>query len=417
MKLLIIENPNRLSYIDKALSKVIPAPDKRLSVVNMLLEIDPTNQKMMAQWLAKLVVRGFLSISGIVSVKPNNQIKLPEDAARIRDSLATFDKSKPRIATEYRDINKYEDFYDLEERLSEIVSSGKSQAVGSSIVRKVPGAEIIYRDDTYTLYKIDRIRRVKDGTYTQEEQVRMRAVEDLGMGPPETKWCTRKDYPNCQSAYYLGKDDIYILYKNGKPFMQKCGREVKNVFDHNDHMPEFIDEYLDKYLDELNQEKTAAAASRFKELVGNKEIPTGKSAVMTKGGTIILCDKIVNAGRLLYIGINKLGNQRKQYYTIRPAKRNNRSVLEQSGLASFQSVSRFDWLKQDFDADRLGRDYRRDRYNQQAKRLGKPPLGPGEYPNYIERYRNDAAGALITKWNYGPILTVNMENVAGIHTA
>lgn len=419
MKLLIIENPNRLSYIDKILSKVIPAPDKRLSVANMLLEVDPTNQKVMAQWLAKLVVKGFLSISGIVSIKPNNQIKLPEDAIRIRDSLATFVKSKPRITAEYRDINKYDDFYGLEERLSEIVGSGKSQAVGSSIVRRVPGADIIYRDDTYTLYKIDRIPRKGDnGAYTQEEQVRLMAVEDLGMGPPETKWCTRKAYPNCQSEYYLRSGDIYILYKDGMPFMQKCRSEVKNVLDRRDYMPEVIDEFLDEYIDKLEQERRAAAAIKLKKLVDNKELPPGKSAILTMSGTLILCDKIVNAGSFLYVGID----DGSTYQTIRPAKRKYRSVLEQSGMASFRSITKYDYLKYDFDR------YQRVGYNLQAQRhmsMGAEGnhyypdkvLGPGEYPRYIESYRNDAAGALVTRWNYGHILTVNIENVADIHTA
>jgi hypothetical protein len=401
MKLLLIENPDRLSFIDKILSSVISNPDKRQTAANMLLDVDPTRHKKLAQWLARLVTRGFVSISGIVASKPNRQAILPEDGARITDILATFERSKPRIEVEYRDINKFPNLYSLEDKLKEIVDLGKSEAIGSSIVRKMPGADIVYRDDTYTLYAIDRIsrERLKFGRehLSPEEERSVKAVEKLGMGPPETNWCTREKYPYPQSGYYLSTNDIYILYKDGMPLAQKCGTQVMDVNDRPTELPDVIE----KEIERIHQAKLTAARAEFKKFIESGSLADGKSAVMCANRTMIICDKVLDVGPFYYIGIDR-GEQVSAPNTRR---RSFYNALLTSGMASFNRVPKYPQYRKKV--------YLRwEEYTPQEKEKYRR-TGKGPDPITVR----DTSTMISTIWNYKNILTVNKQNIADVYIA
>lgn len=58
----------------------------------------------------------------------------------------------------------------------------------------------------------------------------VKAMGALGMGPPETKWCTRSGYTNGGlAATYSARGDNFIIYKNGEPLLQQTYSGGKNT--------------------------------------------------------------------------------------------------------------------------------------------------------------------------------------------
>ncbi len=402
MRLYLIETPERLAFIDKILSKIIDIPDRRMIAANALLDVDPTNVKKYVPWLAKLVTNGIISIARAVGQKPTTQIRLPEDNQRIQDLLATFERAKPRLEQQYRDILKFTDVYKLEDYLSKIINSGKSESVGSSVVKQVPGAEIIYNQTPYTLYRVNNIKgsmikldKAGQQNFTDPEtEERISAVGILGMGPPETKWCTRSAFGRGRYAqHYLKSNDIYVLYKDGVPFMQKCGGQVMDVNDRHMQPPPAIDAVIQKDINtqlELKRQKLAAANKIRLANFEKQIVPEGKSLVLVSSeasGLInsITCGKIVDAGTFYYIGINEIDNGKtRPTRGRRPA--NLRKVLEDSGMAEIKRYLRYPNGKTKRSYDVQGR--------------------------VIETTaEKDSSTYFTTNWKYYPILTVKKENV------
>lgn len=124
-------------------------------------------------------------------------IKLPEDAHRVQETLAEFDKHKKLLPN--KDINQYKRLSDIETAID--TALGRKQETFIANLNR-PGVKIINQVGKYTVVEI-----------TDPE-----ALKDLGEG---TKWCTRRSYPNCRAESYLENyRSINIIFKEEKPFIQ-----------------------------------------------------------------------------------------------------------------------------------------------------------------------------------------------------
>jgi hypothetical protein len=298
---IICEDAARLAWLNKILLPMIPDEARRMQAAATLLDADPTKAKKLAQWLGRLTTNGIISIRGIIAARPNTQIRLPEDSQRVQDALALYERSKPRIPVANRDLNRFNDFYALEDMLNGLVNQGAVQATATK-VREVPGAEIISAPP-YTIYKVERVSKDKT-KFTPEELVRVKAIETLGMGPPETKWCTRARYSASFGSYaarYLCGNDMFVVYKDGQPFLQKAGKQVMDVNDRPITPPPEIINILSQLQKRANAAKKAVALQRVQPFI--EQIETGQLAkvvVITSSGAAI-GDRIVDAGSYYYI--------------------------------------------------------------------------------------------------------------------
>ncbi len=238
----ICEETGRIRAINQMLK--IEDPNRKQKVVEAILQADPDSGKRFSLWLTTLVNRGFVGVSGVIAASPTTQVRLPEDNPRIQKVLLAFQKALKKLPPDQRDITKFKDFYSVEEAVEKLVQAGA--VVAATSARKVPGAEIIYQTPPYVVYKVERIRvqgrKVYEGspptTPPEDAATRIKAIETLGMGPPETKWCTRAAYSSQTMAkHYLSTNDMYVIYKDGKPFIQKCGKQVMDVNDRSVQLP------------------------------------------------------------------------------------------------------------------------------------------------------------------------------------
>lgn len=340
MRLYIIENTQRLSWVEKILSRTITSSDKRLNVANVLIDIDPTSDKKLSQWLARLVNNGIISIRGQIAANSNTQIRLPEDAERVNNVLRTFEKSKPRMPVESRDINNYADFNSIEDILDKVVNTGRISPGTANIIRRVPGADVIYNKQPYVLYMIKKITK---GSENDQDSIRTKvqrvdAVRTLGMGPPETKWCTRAAYHSRSeiALRYLKSGDIYILYKDGIPFIQKCKSQVMDVNDRRTELPAEIVGHIAEREERIRIVRLAEAAKKWSNKEELYQRLGGRKAVLTIRGTEIIADTIVDSGRdYYYIGINK-----SQSLLANPKSGKKLLLLKNNGLGDNRAVGR-----------------------------------------------------------------------------
>lgn len=247
---LLLENQQKILWLNKRLEELIKDDNKRLQAITILLDADPTNEKKFVQWLYKLLTMRIISIQDdIMPARANTQIQLPEDLARLRNVLITYNQALARLPMERRNIFGFRDFYSLENAVENAVNSGTVRA--GALSRNIQGAEVIYHEAPYTIYYVKKVpwdtMRID---LSPEEEVRVRAVEELGMGPPETKWCTRRDYNDGQNAVmgYISQRDIYIIYKDGVPFSQVCGREIRNIYDRKMQLPDDVSKIISNHM-------------------------------------------------------------------------------------------------------------------------------------------------------------------------
>jgi hypothetical protein len=195
MKLSLLTESDVLNRGKKLLGDV-PSADK---IIQTLLEADPTRNKKYLPWLIKQYKNSKIKIDKIKG-PTNPQLRLPEDAPKLQEALGLLEKHRTGI-------NVFDfDWYSLDDKLDEFrVSKGSLTSHGS-----YPGAEIVKTRGPYTLIRVPRL----DGT---NDEQKITALKKLGLG---TKWCTREDYPDSQAEEYLNQTDVYVILKDGKPYLQ-----------------------------------------------------------------------------------------------------------------------------------------------------------------------------------------------------
>ncbi len=218
-------------------------------VARQLLSVDPTSTKKFAQYLVSLYnnsiifvaqlgdtdnMRSILSNLGL-SLKPDFELSglswakyefvFPTEKQNVRSRLEAFEPFRQLLAQSTWedgtaiDLNlvgkdvKYLD--DLIERGKELRYSKRS---GGGYQRKAyDGADEIYSDETFTVYKVKKIKS-PNGEMSKLDKSSIYALGKLGLG---TDWCTREDYKiGSRAKDYLEYSNVYVIYKNGKPFIQ-----------------------------------------------------------------------------------------------------------------------------------------------------------------------------------------------------
>jgi len=225
MKLtLITENNQILQQTAEKLNISIDELNK------LLTDADPTGRKY------KLFILKLLN---------KNDIRLPEDNYRIKETLNNFQKYQRNLAI--KDILKYNSLHELETVLEPVVGSISKRQGGNNLnPSKLPGVELINQTDTnnnvvnnyldpnwdanaewsWDGFVQDTVNNYKTYKVTDVE-----SLKDIGEG---TKWCTRRSYPDCQAEYYIEQYGwIGVIYKDGKPFVQFTP-DYDQVMDVND---------------------------------------------------------------------------------------------------------------------------------------------------------------------------------------
>lgn len=254
MKLLILnENVSQLNFIKKHLKDVDQESIEQISEI--LYNTDPTSNKKYIKWLIKQFNNNNIYISELHQVQ-TPQIRLPEDQQRLKDTLEAFDKYKARIPSEHRDLMKI-DIYQLDNVVDEYVTVGKSSYV--QLGNKIPeGAELIANEEPYKIFVVEQIDHdpILDG---HDNQDKIKALETLGVG---SKWCTRADYDSndmgSMASHYLANADVYVVYKNNKPFMQfdLYSMQFMDARDHEINLKKLDDQLKELLLDIIPHKHT-----------------------------------------------------------------------------------------------------------------------------------------------------------------
>lgn len=137
----------------------------------------------------------------VLKLVKNNKIRLPEDAHKTAETIANFEKYKPKL--QIRDINRYDSLQQLQVAVEPYVGSvSKSQGDIGINWKDLPGITVVARDGKATTIAVEDPN----------------TLAELGEG---TQWCTRKSYPHCMAAEYI-KDygHINIVMVGNVPTLQ-----------------------------------------------------------------------------------------------------------------------------------------------------------------------------------------------------
>lgn len=265
---LICEDVGKTALARKAISAAVEkgqlavhSEADLLRAVQALINSDPTPDKTYLMWLVKMYINGHIAIDGLpprpVGLPPANPIALPASQSKIIQTLGLFSEATPRLEPNDRNIFAFPDFDALTGMLETYVQSGRIKAKAS--VRKMPGTRIIYNKNRVVVYAIGRthvdntdlvllvdrrtpikgispenmtllsqtskpVRKMIKDILGADSDIAANSMAALGMGPPESKWCTRTDYnkgQGCQAKHYLSKGNNFIIYKDGEPLIQQ----------------------------------------------------------------------------------------------------------------------------------------------------------------------------------------------------
>lgn len=264
---LICEDVGKTALARKAISAAVEkgqlavhSEADLLRAVQALINSDPTPDKTYIMWLVKMYINGHIAIDGLpprpVGLPPVNPITLPVNQSKIIQTLGLFSEATPRLEPKDRNIFAFSDFDSLTRMLETYVQSGRIKAKAS--VRKMPGTRIIYNKNGVVVYAIGRthlnntdlqnidvgtpirgvssenitlikqsnknVRKMLKDILGADSDIPANSMSALGMGPPETKWCTRTDYgrgTGNQAKHYLSLGDNFIIYKDGEPLIQQ----------------------------------------------------------------------------------------------------------------------------------------------------------------------------------------------------
>lgn len=192
-------SPEQLAKAEKKLGL------KPSEIVKEVTEADPTPNQQYDTWILKQWIF--------------QNVRLPEDSPRVRESLQHFEELKRKPSSQVqRDIFRYRTIADLEQDL--IKERPELAATRSEVGGKIagmPGVEVYKVNGPYVVLKV-----------TNEQ-----SLKELGEG---TKWCTRGSFGSGTYAnHYLKQHGyLYIILKEGKPFIQLTP-DFSQVMDVNDH--------------------------------------------------------------------------------------------------------------------------------------------------------------------------------------
>ena len=199
-----------------------------------------------------------------------------------------------------------------------------------------PGAIIVHESELsgkqLVMYRVDPIDKHRgymalDGReqLPHDESQRVTALKCLGMGPPETKWCTREDFPECRAINYLINAPVFVIYYDGAPYAQ-IGRlarspiECRNAHGHDnssdvpDQLYNAAVETIEKYMSQaeirdeqrrrqIEAEQRAAQREVAVATIARKmqEERSGNIVVTLVNGDKIRCSRVVGAEDFVYI--------------------------------------------------------------------------------------------------------------------
>jgi hypothetical protein len=159
-----------------------------------------------------------------------NNIRLPEDGPRIKETLTNFHNVKSRLPN--KDLLSYKTLNDLENAIEPLIGSTSKRKGGSDILdpTKLPGVELYKQRGNYRSFKIDNVDSLKQ----------------LGEG---TKWCTRGSYgDDCMADEYINDYGwIGQIWDGNKPIIQYTP-DYEQVMNVNDDM---ITVYVNTYFKDL----------------------------------------------------------------------------------------------------------------------------------------------------------------------
>ena len=191
----------RLSIIYEGLDEQLDSVSRKIDIPRDELEsyLDNFNKKYWP-WVLKQVKFG--------------NVVFPEDIYRVRETLDNFKQYGRNL--EVRDINKYKKIADLDRALDSVMGTGsKRKGEFTFKPESLPGVEFINEYGGLRLYRVDNAE----------------SLMRLGLG---TRWCTREDYPDCQTEKYIDNYGfIYVVVKDNKPFAQATPdfEQVMNIYD------------------------------------------------------------------------------------------------------------------------------------------------------------------------------------------
>jgi hypothetical protein len=195
------------------------------SVMDTVEYIDPTPNYDYADWVIKNLQNGKITKT---DYEKNN--KHLDKFHRLKNSPKF--KEYLKAAGHTTDINRYEpnQLFDVLDNFGDSKKQEKRD-----VFEGIGGAEIKYRDATWVVYKVTSVE----------------AAMTLGSN---TNWCTAN---HGHASSYIGRGDLWIFYKNGKPYLQLhpkdrmiCDRK-DNSFRDGCHLKDsHIYDLLEKLLDD-----------------------------------------------------------------------------------------------------------------------------------------------------------------------
>ena len=144
-----------------------------------------------------------------------NKIRLPEDEARVKQTLNNFVQSLSRIPSNKKDINQYKTLSQIEQTVEPLLTTVQSSTKTHANIDSMPGTTLVNKKGPYEIYSI-----------TNPD-----TLAKLGEG---TKWCTRESYKPCQAENYIKQHGkIFTIFQNGRPVAQYTP-DFEQVMDIND---------------------------------------------------------------------------------------------------------------------------------------------------------------------------------------
>jgi hypothetical protein len=226
---LAVRMPKNEKQVNVVALKLKKSPEE---IITNLDRVDPSGKH--TPWLLSLWGSGL--------------IRLPEDSNRVIEALTSFKKKQNTL--QQKDLNKYTSLHHLEEALESVSAITTKRQKGFQYnPQSLPGVKILNRVGNETLFEI-----------TNAD-----SLAKMGLG---TKWCTREDYPDCQSTAYIEDNgQVYLISENNRPKIQFTP-DLDQFMDVNDE-PVPIDAYRNilKGLEPILIKEPFAAVRYAKEVI------------------------------------------------------------------------------------------------------------------------------------------------------
>lgn len=203
----------RRDYLKKEWSRHQAAPLPN-AILESIGEADPTMTGEYSPWILRLWRQKI--------------IRLPEDASKIHEELATFNEIKRYLPQEQRDINRIASYADLRKLLSQhggLTSRRKAARLATKTGQKILG---------------------KEGPFTFIEVTTPEAAHELGQG---SGWCVKDPR---HSTPYLKDGPLYFIYKDTPVYRYRCRNEFADGSCGHEGVID-IDTAKSRYLEEMGE--------------------------------------------------------------------------------------------------------------------------------------------------------------------